>query len=50
VTIIGDADWESCSIETQDVNEATCNYSDDDVIYYKDGPFYNKELIHNCDN
>jgi len=50
VTIFGDPDWESCSIETQDVNEATCSYSDDDVIYYKDGPFYNKELIHNCDN
>ena len=50
VTIVGDPDWESCSIETTDVNEATCNYFDDDVIYYKDGPFYNKELIHNCNN
>jgi len=50
VTIIGDDDWESCSIKTTDVSEATCSYSDDDTIYYKDGPFYNKELIHNCDN
>jgi hypothetical protein len=49
VTIIGDDDWESCSIKTTDVSEATCSYSDDDTIYYKDGPFYNKELIHNCE-
>ena len=46
VEIFGDADWEPCSISIKTPNP-DCS---DDPPYFENGPFYNKELIHNCNN
>jgi len=46
VEIFGDEDWEPCSISI-DTPNPDCS---DDPPYFENGPFYNKELIHNCNN
>ena len=46
VIIYGDPDWEPCSISI-DTPNPDCS---DEPPYFENGPFYNKELIHNCNN
>ena len=48
VEIFGDADWEPCSISVDTPTD--CSNNNDSPPYFENGPFYNKELIHNCNN